>query len=136
LRLHQRPEGGRQVIGGDVLPGFGLGRQIRHAIHHHRRIQALQHGKQFGLVRRVSTASILRSRSRRAIAGQHQALQAVHPVLGAQELGPLLQVVAQRLGGQAQVFQQDGRGVRPKRLAAQAHVQQPVLVGSGSGWVL
>jgi hypothetical protein len=136
LRLHQRPEGRRQVIGGNVLPGFGLGRQIRHAIHHHARIQALQHGKQFGLVRPCQHGQHLAVQVQRAVAGQHQALQAVHPVLGAQELGPLLQVVAQRLGGQAQVFQQDGRGIRPERLAAQAHVQQPVLVGSGSGWVL
>ena len=50
LRLHQVPERWSQVIGRNVLPGFGLHQQVSYAVHYHRRIQALQHSKQFRLV--------------------------------------------------------------------------------------
>ena len=62
-----------------------------------------------------------------AIVCRHQALEAFHTLLGAQELGSVFEVKAQRLGGQPQVFQQDGCGVCTERLAAQAYIQQPVF---------
>ena len=133
LRAHQCPERWRQVIGRNLLPGLGLRSQVGFAIHHQRGEQSLQHGKQFGLVSTSQHRQHLAIQVGRAVARQHQAFEALHPILGAQELGPLFQMVAQCLRGQAQVFQQDGRGVGPKRLAAQAHVQQPVLRGLGLG---
>ena len=50
MRLHQGPESRRQVVGANVLPGLGLCREIRLAVHHQAGIQALEHGEQLGLV--------------------------------------------------------------------------------------
>ncbi len=108
LCLHQRPKGWQQVIDGNVLPGFGLRIQVRHTVHHHARIQLLQHGKQIWLVGTRQHCQHLGIQIGCGIGGHHQALEAIHPVFGAQELGTVFQVLAQALFHQAQVFQQNG----------------------------
>ena len=83
LKLYQFPERRSQIVGGHVLPSFGLGRQVCHAVHHHGTVKALQYGEQLGLVGTRQHRQHLAIQVLCVVARQHQALEAVHTVLGA-----------------------------------------------------
>ena len=108
MLLHQIPERHGQIVGGNVLPSLRLCRQVRSAINHARRVQALQHRKQVRRIRPSQYSEHFAIKVERAVPRLHQSLKALNAILCAQEFVALFQVLSQRLRHQPQVFKQDG----------------------------
>ena len=62
------------------------------------------------------------------VRGTDQLLQAFQPVPAGEELGPIAEVLAQRLLGEPEVGEQHRRPVGAEARAVEAHVEQPVLI--------
>ena len=125
LLLGQRPESGLQLVAGHLGPGPGRGVQVgpvcgqggKHLQKNAGSIGGVGPGQHREHLAVQICGSVLRI---------HPALETLHPFLGAQELGPKLQMGAQRVAGQAQLVELNRRCIGAERFAAQASVQQPV----------
>ena len=128
---HQGPEGTVQLVGGQFGPHLGIIPDTGLAGRPQAMQQAHGDGQRVGLIAAQQHGHHLAVDDLCVVTRQHQALEPIDPVFGAQEPAARLQMGRQRQRGQAQVFEQDRRGVSAEGLGPKSDVQQPIVLGCG-----